>query len=283
MDKGDRGALIALGMVLFAIVIIAIFAPGPCNPTDQIVEQYTQKCGGTQDTQGQSVETAYWGLFTARDTLAQWIAGLAAIGSVAVSIWAVRLVRVTLNETRKTTNAAIKAADAASEANNVSREMGEAQVRAYLFCKSGIFEVHSHYMSFAPTLYNTGQSPARNISIKAKVRINEANIVSGVVYSETSEGGCSSIPAGGQEPGYVVWLIGQFQPKIFDRIWGGPVEIEIVGKVKWLDVFDRQQEVVFSFHSDPAKEHMSYDEGEAVRMGELLPRHQEPLPRKETD
>jgi hypothetical protein len=86
--------------MLAAIVLVSVFA-GTGNNTYKQVKQPDKQDSRTENAQGQSVESVHWGLFTARDTLAQWIAAIAALGSVGVSIWAVRLVRDSLLETRK--------------------------------------------------------------------------------------------------------------------------------------------------------------------------------------
>lgn len=91
-DSRDRGALAALGMLIVAIVATQLFARGNLSTIG---------------------------------TLAEWLAVMAAIGSVLVSVWAVRLVAETLRETRRT-------ADAAVASNETNKEIGRDQSRAYL-------------------------------------------------------------------------------------------------------------------------------------------------------
>ncbi|WP_404284104.1 hypothetical protein [Mesorhizobium sp. IMUNJ 23033] len=97
-------------------------------------------------------------MFTAQDTYAQWIASIAAIGSVGVSIWAVRLVRNTLVVNQRATAAA-------EDAVATTREMGELQTRAYLAVTGGMVV---YYGSRDPQVFirvrNAGNSPAFNVT-----------------------------------------------------------------------------------------------------------------------
>jgi hypothetical protein len=118
-DRGDRGALVALGLMLAAIVIVSIF--GGNSASEQVrpsswLETYAPP----------------------KDSLAQWIAALAALGSVGVSIWAVKLVRKTLSE--------------AVESNLIARNATENQLRAYVFIESAVFDVDDSYLVLWATI-----------------------------------------------------------------------------------------------------------------------------------
>jgi hypothetical protein len=93
--------------------LFAIFAVSRLSePANKHIEQISQQRHTEEN--GQAVERPRSWLETyapPRDSLAQWIAALAAIGSVGVSIWAIGLVRATLRETQKTTRAANEAND----------------------------------------------------------------------------------------------------------------------------------------------------------------------------
>jgi hypothetical protein len=102
-------------------------------------------------------EGHWWPELSARDTYAQWIA---AIGGILVSLWAVFLVRNTLEETRKATGAALRAAKATEDSVEETRRLGEAQVRAYLTCTGGNFQANPKLLILKFKVLNTGQSPA---------------------------------------------------------------------------------------------------------------------------
>jgi len=98
---GDRGALLALGLALIAIVFIVFI---------QIVPE---RLAG-------SAEFNVW-----RERVPQWIIAVFSGLGTFVSIWAVWLVRSTLKETRISTKAA-------QDAVIVTREVGVAQTRAWI-------------------------------------------------------------------------------------------------------------------------------------------------------
>lgn len=99
-----------------------------------------------------------WKVFISNGSFAEWLNSIAAFASIAVSVWAVRLVDETLRETRRT-------ADAAVAANSTAREIGEAQARAYLSIKEINFfiETDGRYC-FEVEIVNSGVSPARDLS-----------------------------------------------------------------------------------------------------------------------
>ncbi|QND65115.1 hypothetical protein HB777_15260 [Mesorhizobium loti] len=150
----------ALGVVVgvgITLLFVAWSDPGfRYPPYRHIGQPHTQETR-TDDSESQPVKTVYWGLFTAQDTYAQWIAAIAAIGSVGVSIWAVRLVRNTLAVNQRATAAA-------EDAVATTREMGELQTRAYLSVTGGTVV---YFGSRDPQVYlkirNAGDSPAFDV------------------------------------------------------------------------------------------------------------------------
>mgnify|MGYP005862363751 CR=1 FL=1 len=122
-------------------------------PTDEASAEHDES--GAKDTQSkpQQVPSIVLG-----DGWAQWAMALTGLGALLVSIWAVRLLKATLKETRD----AVRAADAAV---GVTREIGEAQARAYLSIQdievSGLTGQSSALVKFK--IRNTGMTPARNL------------------------------------------------------------------------------------------------------------------------
>jgi hypothetical protein len=82
-------------------------------------------------------------------TLASIIASVVAIG---VAAWA--------------SIAAGDAAKAAVESNKIARDIGQAQVSAYLACEDGQFTLGAHSLHGHVNVRNYGQSPAKRVGIK---------------------------------------------------------------------------------------------------------------------
>jgi hypothetical protein len=116
MSKGDRGAIFAIGLVAGVALALFFFVwafPWFGDPT-QGQDDYA---GGNHQGADQAQEkndAHFWvrPWLYADDSLAQWL--MAALGVVAagISAWAVLLVRDSLAEARKTTKAALDAAEA---------------------------------------------------------------------------------------------------------------------------------------------------------------------------
>lgn len=146
--KGESTPLILAGVTLIVIALMPL------------IEQLFR------DIQVRSDDAGYF----LGETYAQWMMALAAVAALAVSVWAVVLLKSTLHATR----AALTKAD---DANRIAREIGQAQVRAYLSSPQIDidFEDQKH---IGVTVYykNSGQSPA--INIIASVHINVFGVVS---------------------------------------------------------------------------------------------------------
>ena len=100
------------------------------------------------------------------DGWAQWAMALTGLGALLVSIWAVRLLKATLKETRD----AVRAAD---DAVGVTREIGEAQTRAYLSLEEVKALVDERDgINFAVTIRNLGNTPARDVHVVVGVWVN---------------------------------------------------------------------------------------------------------------
>lgn len=169
-DKGDRGALYALAMILFAIVVVFAIGRWTGNPADSHNGKPNEQTAQAEDNKGGvPPEPIYWGLFKPSDTYAQWIAAIAALGSIVVSIWAVWLVRSTLRETQKATQLTGDAVVAATNSNTTAidaleheRANSKRSLRAYAL----IDDVNYRDNDSAPgrhiAIYikNSGQTPA---------------------------------------------------------------------------------------------------------------------------
>lgn len=234
-NRGDRGALIALGMALAAIVVVSLFA-GSGDPSNQAAKDVSEQYSGAKDAQSQAVQTVHWGLFTVRDTLAQWVAALASIGSVAVSVWAVKLVHETLKETRSSVKAA-------AEANKIARNLGEVQIRPYLSCIDGSANFAKELSRIVFSIKNNGQTPANNILVSACITI--ATLGDGFEDASQQQFKVGDleighIVAGGVEKS-VVYIDGStvlgvdIVQKLLD--WGVPRRLYVDLDISWDDVF----------------------------------------------
>ena len=137
----------------------AEFAASDAEGDDQAAEQH----------QTQQPVFDWRAFVSAKDTLAQWI--MAAFGVVAtgVSIWAIILLRRTLRESRRATKAALRAAEAAGATVDVTRDIGQRQIRAYVISDPNFEWGHAYRdrpknivgYNFNMKWRNCGLTPAR--------------------------------------------------------------------------------------------------------------------------
>lgn len=112
MAKRDKFAYVALGLVAglaISLLLLVWSVPGFRNPTyhQERQEHVQYKSGGLDDP---VIVTGFWSRYaTPQDTYAQWIMAALSIVATGFSMWAVLLVRGTLNETRRQVHAAEKA------------------------------------------------------------------------------------------------------------------------------------------------------------------------------
>lgn len=153
--RHDSGALIALGMALIAIILTSWFS----QPIDQKI-QASQENAETQadDKEIDQLVAAIRDFSPWDDTIAQWLMMISAVAGVFVSWKAVVYVRETLAETRR----AVSAAEASVA---VARQIGNAQLRAYILPNDVQIEPYltqdGSVRQFVITLTykNSGQTP----------------------------------------------------------------------------------------------------------------------------
>jgi hypothetical protein len=168
-DRGDRGALVALGLLLFVVLAGWLFEIGgrhqscyqvatPANYSEN--QQYN---GQAEYTEVCSTDYQVFG-----DTIAQWLMALFAIAATLVSWRAVILVRETYKETKRT-------ADAAAAANDINRDMLYASNRPYLELRNATLTHHidhegrEHWM-VAVYVSNRSDFPAIDVSCNVDIR-----------------------------------------------------------------------------------------------------------------
>lgn len=157
-NRNQRYALIALGMALSAITAAAWWS----QPSDQpIAKPHAAPTDHYQEQRGPS-EGYWWPEFAARDTYAQWAMTILALAATGVSIWAVQMVRATLDATRDGIREAKASADAAL---NQARDLQFQQQRPYVHFDGGSFRIsvsdQSKFSCHAEIrIKNSGVSPA---------------------------------------------------------------------------------------------------------------------------
>ncbi len=169
-NRHHRHALIALGLALAAIVLLAWLG----NPAGQNVGQPSAEHASGR--QGDPVEPAgFWRTHTTpQDTYAQWVMAAFTIVATGLSLYAVRLVRDTLRETRRTAVAAEKGVEEATR-------LGEMQLRAYLIIKRVstyfVFDGAEMYaVKFELIVTNGGDTPAVNIGKNISITEAKPNV-----------------------------------------------------------------------------------------------------------
>ncbi|MER9301795.1 hypothetical protein [Mesorhizobium sp. M0496] len=167
MSNRNRFTDAALGVIVgvgIALLFLVWAFPGFRNPAYQ-QERYQNAKNGETGEYNPVVRPSLWETYTSpTDTYAQWIAAFAAFGSVGVSIWAVRLVRDTLELNRKSTDAAWAAVRHAEKASSL-------ELRAYLAIVPkgvnqliGTRDVMGHI-----EVRNVGRLPARKVFIHVRM------------------------------------------------------------------------------------------------------------------
>ena len=235
-DRGDRGALVVLAIIVVGAIIVAWLG----DPADQIIKNYGQPNSGGNDPSGKAVEAVYWGIFTTRDTLAQWIAAAAALLSVGVSIWAVKLVRRSLHEAQTATKAAF-------DANGIASDTAKRELRAYV----GVPEVKfgptsSGVLAIVTTAKNFGQTPASNVVVKQYARFDTRFAESSGSPQYTTEKPACLFQ--GQEI-YAVVAIPQIAG-IEQAILNGDYIVSLIGEVNYNDAFNTPRTTHFKFIFD---------------------------------
>ncbi|HLP70087.1 MAG TPA: hypothetical protein VK181_21460 [Rhizobium sp.] len=185
----------------------------------------------------------------------QRMVGLSEIQTWLVGIGTV-LLFATLMLTIQANRAAVRAAEAADRTVDVTRDIGEAQVRAYLFCVSAAYTRKKDYISAIVEIGNSGNSPASNVEVKGTAHVhcvigtrNRPRVGSWVASGE-SKAWLQPIISGGKSSGEVHFLWGMdFVPNLDEgeeelkrEVFNGGNEISFDLIVRWDDVFGKSHE-----------------------------------------
>jgi len=152
MDKGDRGALAALGMMLAAVTIVAVVTSVSHDPSYSTIGNIN--ASEIIQRQNGEISQPIPGFNPWVDSYAQWLMATFSIVATGISIWAVKLVKHTLAETKRT-------ADAANDANRPWIEVVITEKRSFSI-KPGLARVE-----FMVSLKNRGKSPGISVMPRA--------------------------------------------------------------------------------------------------------------------
>lgn len=133
---------------------------------------------------------------------------------------------------------------AARAAVQVTRIVGEAQVRAYLTCEGAEYSVSTGALMCKMKMRNHGLSPANRCTVKAyadgMVRVGDERKF---IRSEETEGWGPAIPAEGVGDITMSWNKEHVGGALFNHILNGG-EFDITCKVEWVDVFEKKVPMV---------------------------------------
>jgi hypothetical protein len=161
MLRGNRGAFFAIGLVAgvaLAFLFLVWSFPGFRDPAYQ-QERYGYAQNPETGENHPVIRPSFWETYTSpTDTYAQWLMAAFSVLATGVSIWAVRLLRETLEATRD----AVRSAD---DAVQVTQKAFEADQRPWIDVSikadSGIyFDDSGLHLTVIITLENVGKSPA---------------------------------------------------------------------------------------------------------------------------
>lgn len=143
---------IALGLFGgFCLAVVVLLSGAALDPGDVHLGETSVRHeeSPSQNNGGHDVYQ-WWPLISQSNTLTDWLAVAASAVGAAISLWAVFLLRGTLTQT-------ITATEAAQAAVATAREMGEAQVRSYIYTNSA--EINAVADTLTLTFRNYGNSP----------------------------------------------------------------------------------------------------------------------------
>ena len=173
---------------------------------------------------------------------------VAAVVTAAITFGGLILIWRTLHHTRRAADSALNmvseaklATNAAQDAVEVTREIGQAQVRAYLACTEAKYTISKTSIFCQLVIANKGLSPANQIEIAAF--LSPQKPVKGREICEAAE--CESISAGSlgnaSFAGKFSELGNEVKVSLYDKMQ--PFAIYCV--ISWRDVFKKEQENSF--------------------------------------
>ena len=176
----------------------------------------------------------------------------ASLVGIPIAILGLFYVRRTLHEARLTTAAALEGAE-------IARQIGQAQVRAYLNISGGRYEAYTPMIRFHLDIANLGNSPATNIRLKVKV-YSEINInragkfpMMDLVYHEGRLFGVANITATATTVHAAFIAPESSNAEHYDTLYDTIVRggwFKLSCELIWKDVFEEWHAETFNLKSD---------------------------------
>jgi hypothetical protein len=234
----------ALIFVLGTVLGISFWA----TVKKQIVNQVEQSSSisAQKENRGQEQEESFWEAFAVRT-----ISDPVTLYTLVLTLFTGMLWRSTEKlwkageRQRKVSQDAIAVA---IDANQITRKIGEAQIRAYLTCIGGTYKIDNFTVTCWPTIANNGQSPATNVRMAGILvvpldtrKVGEPIPDINFLRTEKWEAGAPMIPSQGQESSLLIFMHTQIGKTRFEalRLWNTQFHVEC--RIYWEDVFGKQQ------------------------------------------
>ncbi len=175
-----------------------------------------------------------------------WLAGITLLG--VLFVWrTLSATKQTLIEAEKTTAAAVKTYE-------TTRDIGEAQVRAYVYCENAAFEITKNELKVFVVIRNAGQSPAINVSIEGGLDMyilgghpERPNVIESREYSGNTDY-LDPVPSNGTSNGELIFqrdmsFGADEDPEFAEdrRMFDEANALNVSTAIKWSDVFGVEQ------------------------------------------
>ena len=267
-NRNKRHALLALGMALFAIVLSSWLGNQSSHKHGPLknAPQYEGEARNITSIVTSDDDFHPW-----RDTVPQWSIAFLSLAATGCSIWAVFIVRDTLQANRE-------AVQAAQDAVIETRRIGEAQTRAYLACSEAEHFTSEQTCFIRIKISNSGQSPAISAKIASYVATPnfEQQFRDGDFHfsiPKTAE--IFNVVSSGVEIASLA-LPMKFGTKVCTSIVDGERPFAVRCELTWVDVFGKSQNTTFYLAEISGETHTP-ERGTRHRTGVMSPRHTSPL------
>ncbi|MEA2818909.1 MAG: hypothetical protein QOJ86_913 [Bradyrhizobium sp.] len=185
-----------------------------------------------------------------------------------------RSIAIQSRDMRASIETSNRAAKAAEDSVLISRQVGEAQVRAYLSCEGASYTITDSYVSCDVRIRNHGQSPAVWTEIRAHMVTEtfgmRADGTTGTkfVLSEFFSTEGPTIAAGNIGTIFIAFLHGQMGENAHEAVWSQGKFFDVRCRISWRDVFNKTQAQEFVIH--PMRDRPDSPSAGGQRRGEMV-------------
>lgn len=192
---------------------------------------------------------------------AAWIMAVISAISLSLAFATLWFIRANLQEARRVSLIAIRTAEAAESSVAIAREVAVIQTRAYLAITSVSLAIGDHDQTLSVQYANAGQSPARRVSVVARLSARTSNapptdvVVGQLIVDEwepafdglETSAFLGDLPAGGDTTSelhiYDMW--GDIADEKFNA--AETIEFLVSGAISYVDVFGSSNSEQFSY------------------------------------